>query len=118
MWSLYSLQVHKPVNQVLSSLVDQEVSHQIENHNLSSDELHRTYSVEEFEVRILEPERSGGPWQTKATIPMQSSESALTVRVVTLFVCILVHNSNYSFALACRWDGKVMDYRFGRLSLS
>ncbi|XP_043813334.1 cleavage and polyadenylation specificity factor subunit 1 isoform X3 [Manihot esculenta] len=82
---IVSVPVHKPVNQVLSSLVDQEVSHQIENHNLSSDELHRTYSVEEFEVRILEPERSGGPWQTKATIPMQSSESALTVRVVTLF---------------------------------
>ncbi|XP_037491951.1 cleavage and polyadenylation specificity factor subunit 1 isoform X2 [Jatropha curcas] len=82
---IVSVPVQKPVNQVLSSLVDQEAGHQIENHNLSSDELHRTYSVEEFEVRILEPERPGGPWQTKAVIPMQSSENALTVRVVTLF---------------------------------
>ena len=30
--------------------------------------------------------KSGGPWQTKATIPMQSSENALTVRMVTLLV--------------------------------
>ncbi|XP_017972870.1 PREDICTED: cleavage and polyadenylation specificity factor subunit 1 isoform X6 [Theobroma cacao] len=82
---IVSVPVHKPVNQVLSSLVDQEVGHQMDNHNLSSDELQRTYTVDEFEVRILEPEKSGGPWETKATIPMQSSENALTVRVVTLF---------------------------------
>lgn len=56
---------------------------------MNPDELHRTYSVEEFEVRIMEPEKSGGPWQTKATIPMQSSENALTVRVVTLFVSLI-----------------------------
>lgn len=67
-------------------MVDQEVGHQMDNHNLSSDELHRTYTVDEFEVRILEPQRSAGPWETKAIIPMQSSENALTVRVVTLFV--------------------------------
>lgn len=72
----------------MSTLVDQEVGHQVENHNLSSDDLHRTYTVDEFEVRILEPEKSGGPWQTKATIPMQTSENALTVRVVTLFVSL------------------------------
>ncbi|CAL9008552.1 unnamed protein product [Prunus brigantina] len=82
---IVSVPVHKPLNQVLSSLVDQEVGHQVENHNLSSDELHRTYSVDEFEIRIMEPDKSGGPWQTKATIPMQTSENALTVRVVTLF---------------------------------
>ncbi|XP_060975092.1 cleavage and polyadenylation specificity factor subunit 1 isoform X1 [Cannabis sativa] len=82
---IVSVPVQKPLNQVVSSLVDQEVSHQFENHNLSSDDLHRTYTVDEFEVRVLEPEKSGGPWQTKATIPMQSSENALTVRVVTLF---------------------------------
>ncbi|KAM1054442.1 hypothetical protein ACFX2I_001784 [Malus domestica] len=82
---IVSVPVHKPLNQILSSLVDQEAGHQVENHNLSSDELHRTYTVDEFEVRIMEPEKSGGPWQTKATIPMQTSENALTVRVVTLF---------------------------------
>ncbi|CAK7324265.1 unnamed protein product [Dovyalis caffra] len=80
---IVSVPVQKPVNQVLSSLVDQEVGHQIENHNLSSDEIHRTYSVDEFEVRILEP--SNGLWQIKATIPMQTSENALTVRMVSLF---------------------------------
>ncbi|KAF3433103.1 hypothetical protein FNV43_RR24205 [Rhamnella rubrinervis] len=82
---IVSVPVQKPLNQVMSTLVDQEVGHQVENHNLSSDDMHRTYTVDEFEVRILEPEKSGGPWQTKATIPMQTSENALTVRVVTLF---------------------------------
>ncbi|EFH40379.1 hypothetical protein ARALYDRAFT_495232 [Arabidopsis lyrata subsp. lyrata] len=81
---IVSYPVSKPINQVLSSLVDQEAGQQIDNHNLSSDDLQRTYTVEEFEIQILEPERSGGPWETKATIPMQSSEHALTVRVVTL----------------------------------
>ncbi|PIN03205.1 hypothetical protein CDL12_24274 [Handroanthus impetiginosus] len=33
----------------------------------------------------MEPEKSSGTWQIRATIPMQSSENALTVRVVTLF---------------------------------
>lgn len=47
--------------------------------------------MEEFEVRIMEPEKTG-PWQTRATIPMQSSEHALTVRVVTLFVSPTSHN--------------------------
>lgn len=84
----YLLQVHKPLNQVLSSMVDQDVG-QVENHNLSADELQQTYSVEEFEIRILEPEKSGGPWQTRATIAMQSSENALTIRVVTLLVSSL-----------------------------
>lgn len=81
---IVSTLVHRPLNQVVSSLVDQEVSHQIENHSLNPDDIHRTYAVDEFEVRILEPEKSGGPWLTKATIPMQNSENALTVRVVTL----------------------------------
>lgn len=78
---IVSVPVIKPVNQVISSLVDQESGHQIE-HDTSN--LDGTYTVEEFEVRILEPESSGGPWQTKGTIRMQSSENALTVRVVTL----------------------------------
>ncbi|KAJ4955489.1 hypothetical protein NE237_012272 [Protea cynaroides] len=82
---IVSVPVIKPLNQVLSSLVDQEVGHQVEHDGLNSDDLHRTYTVDEFEIRILEPEKSGGPWQTKATIPMQSSENALTVRMVTLF---------------------------------
>jgi len=80
------LQVTKPLNQILSSTADQESGNQIDNDNLSSDDMQRTYTVDEFEVRILEPEKSGGPWQTKATIPMQSSENALTVRMVTLLV--------------------------------
>ncbi|XP_024029666.1 cleavage and polyadenylation specificity factor subunit 1 [Morus notabilis] len=82
---IVSVPVPKPLNQVMSSLLDQEVGHQFENPNLSPDDLNRTYTIDEFEVRILEPERSGGPWQTKVTIPMQSSENALTIRVVTLF---------------------------------
>lgn len=74
----------KPLNQVLSSLVDQEAGQQIE----SDMNFEGSYPVEEYEVRIMEPERSGGPWQSRATIPMQSSENALTVRVVTLYVSL------------------------------
>lgn len=80
------MQVNRPMNQVLSSLVDQEVGHQVDNPNIGPDDLHQTYTLDEFEVRILEPEKSGGAWLTKATIPMQNSESALTVRVVILLV--------------------------------
>ncbi|XP_051121150.1 cleavage and polyadenylation specificity factor subunit 1 isoform X2 [Andrographis paniculata] len=79
---IVSVPVLKPLNQVLSSLVDHEVGNQFEHDNLTSE---GTYPVEEFEVRIMEPERSTGPWQTRATIPMQTSENALTVRVVSLF---------------------------------
>ncbi|KAG9140740.1 hypothetical protein Leryth_006923 [Lithospermum erythrorhizon] len=78
---IVSVQVAKPINQVLSSLVDQEVG--LVEHDMTN--VDGTYNVEEFEVRIMEPEKSGGPWQTRATIPMQISENALTVRVVTLF---------------------------------
>lgn len=92
------MQVHRPLNQVASSLVDQEVSHQIENHSLNPDDLHRTYPVDEFEVRILEPEKSGGPWLTKATIPMQNSENALTVRVVTLLVSLNLVNRAFFYS--------------------
>lgn len=74
----------KPLNQVLSSLVDQEAGQQIE----SDVSFEGSYPVEEFEVRIMEPDRSGGAWQSRATIPMQSSENALTVRVVTLYVSL------------------------------
>lgn len=83
----HSHQVLKPINQVIA-LVDPDANHLTEGQNLNSDEQNRSYSVEEFEVRIMEPEKSGGPWQTKATIPMQSSENALTVRMVTLMVIL------------------------------
>ncbi|GAB2265340.1 hypothetical protein Dimus_000404 [Dionaea muscipula] len=82
---IVSFPVLKTVSQILFPPADQEGGHQIDNNNLSPDELQRTYTVDEFEVRILEPEKSSGPWQTRATIPMHSSESALTVRMVSLF---------------------------------
>lgn len=79
----YFQQVLNPLNQVISSLTDQDVGLQTDPENLNYE---GTYHIEEFEIRIMEPEKSGGPWQTRATIPMQSSENALTVRVVTLLV--------------------------------
>ncbi|KAK1306533.1 Cleavage and polyadenylation specificity factor subunit 1 [Acorus calamus] len=82
---IVSVPVVRPLNQVLSSMLDQEIIHQVEHDGSTSDDLNRTYTIEEFEVRILEPDKSGGPWETRATIPMQTSENALTVRVVTLF---------------------------------
>lgn len=79
-------QILKPLKNVLSCLVDQEASQQLEHDNLSSEEMHRSYAVDEFEVRILEPEKSGGSWETRSVIHMQSYENALTVRMVSLFV--------------------------------
>lgn len=81
----HSHQVPKPLNQVIA-LVDQDANQLTESQNLNNDEQSHLYTIEEFEVRIMEPEKSGGPWQLKATIPMQSSENALTVRMVTLMV--------------------------------
>nr|GMC92978.1 cleavage and polyadenylation specificity factor subunit 1 isoform X1 [Ipomoea batatas] len=78
---IVSVPVLNPLNQVISSLTDQDVGLQTDPENLNYE---GTYHIEEFEIRIMEPEKSGGPWQTRATIPMQSSENALTVRVVTL----------------------------------
>lgn len=92
------MQVTKPLNQILASMADQESGSQIDYENLGSDEMQRTYTIDEFEIRILEPEKSGGPWQTKATIPMQSSENALTVRMVTLLVSFYFIHLILSFA--------------------
>ncbi|KAG1355385.1 putative cleavage and polyadenylation specificity factor subunit 1 [Cocos nucifera] len=82
---IISVPVVKPLNQILSSLADQDMGHQTDRESVNSDDLQKFYIVDEFEVRILEPEKSGGCWETRATIPMQTSENALTARVVTLF---------------------------------
>lgn len=118
---IVSYPVSKPLHQVLSSLVDQEAGQQIDNHNLSSDDLQRPYTVEEFEIRILEPERSGGPWETKTTIPMQSSEHALTVRVVTLLNASTAENETllavgtaYVQGEDVAARGRVLLFSFGR----
>ncbi|GAB2265336.1 hypothetical protein Dimus_000400 [Dionaea muscipula] len=76
--------VLKTVSQILFPPADQEGGHQIDKNNLSPDELQRTYTVDEFEVRILEPEKSSGPWQTRATISIHSSESAHTANGVSV----------------------------------
>ncbi|CAH2070334.1 unnamed protein product [Thlaspi arvense] len=118
---IVSYPVSKPTNQVISSLVDQETGQQIDNHNLSSDDLQRPYTIEEFEIQILEPERSGGPWETKATIPMQSSEHALTVRVVSLFnkntsenETLLAVGTAYVQGEDVAARGRVLLFSFGR----
>ncbi|XP_065030175.1 cleavage and polyadenylation specificity factor subunit 1-like isoform X1 [Musa acuminata AAA Group] len=82
---IVSVPVVKPLSQVLSSLVDQDTVHLSDNDSVNSDDLQKIYTVDEFEIRILESGKSGGHWETRATIPMQTSENALTVRVVTLF---------------------------------
>ncbi|KAL0902907.1 hypothetical protein M5K25_028407 [Dendrobium thyrsiflorum] len=81
---ILSFPVARPINQVLSSMLDQDIG-QMERENTSSDDLQKTYTLDDFEVRLLEPEKSGGNWDTRATIPMQPCENALTVRMVTLF---------------------------------
>ena len=85
---LLSCQVTRSLNQVLSTIMDQEASHQFEQEHMGLDDASKTYAVEEFEIRVLEPDKSGIHWETKSTIPMQSSENALTARTVTLLVCL------------------------------
>lgn len=86
--SLYPLIVSvpqvRPLNQVLSSMADQELGLHIENDVTSGSDLQEVYTVDEFEVRIMELGKSNGRWETRSTIPMQSFENALTVRIVTL----------------------------------
>ncbi|KQJ81990.1 hypothetical protein BRADI_5g04673v3 [Brachypodium distachyon] len=81
---IVSVPVVRPLNQVLSIMADQEMIHHMDNDASSADDLQKTYTVEEFEVRVLELEKPGGRWETRSTIPMQSFENALTVRIVTL----------------------------------
>uniref|UniRef100_A0A0D9W2W1 Cleavage/polyadenylation specificity factor A subunit C-terminal domain-containing protein n=1 Tax=Leersia perrieri TaxID=77586 RepID=A0A0D9W2W1_9ORYZ len=86
--SLYPLIVSFPIvrslNQVLSSMADQESVNHMDNDVTSTDDLQKMHTVDEFEVRILELGKPGGHWETKSTIPMQLFENALTVRIVTL----------------------------------
>ncbi|WOL10817.1 cleavage and polyadenylation specificity factor subunit 1 isoform X1 [Canna indica] len=82
---IVSIPVVKPLSQVLSSIVDQDIAHLNDNDSSNSDDLQKTYTVDEFEIRILEPGKSGGQWETRTTISMQTSENALTARVVMLF---------------------------------
>lgn len=82
------LQQARPLNQVLSSMADQELGLHMENDVTSGGDLQEVYTVDEFEVRIMELGKSNGRWETRSTIPMQSFENALTVRIVTLQVCM------------------------------
>ncbi|XP_062185381.1 probable cleavage and polyadenylation specificity factor subunit 1 isoform X2 [Phragmites australis] len=81
---IVSFPVVHPLNQVLSSMAEQELGPHIENDVTSGDDLQKVYTVDEFEVRIMELEKPSGRWETRFTIPMQSFENALTVRIVTL----------------------------------
>ena len=68
-------------------MIDQDIGYQMDRDKLADDS-HKTYTVDEFEVRIMEPEKSSGRWETRATIPMQNFEHALTLRMVTLLVSL------------------------------
>ncbi|TVU13331.1 hypothetical protein EJB05_40381 [Eragrostis curvula] len=81
---IVSVPVIRPLNQVLSSMADQEQGMHIESEVTSGDDLQKVYTVDEFEVRIMELEKLSGCWETRFTIPMQPFENTLTVRIVTL----------------------------------
>nr|TKW03259.1 hypothetical protein SEVIR_7G013400v2 [Setaria viridis] len=81
---IVSVPVVRPLNQVLSSMADQELGLHTENDVTVGDDLQKVYTVDEFEVRIMELEKASGHWETRVTIPMQPFENALTVRIVTL----------------------------------
>ncbi|KAH7664725.1 cleavage and polyadenylation specificity factor subunit 1 protein [Dioscorea alata] len=88
---ILSVPVVKPLNQVLSSMIDQDIGYQMDRDKLTDDS-HKTCTIDEFEVRIMEPEKSSGRWETRATIPMQNFEHALTLRVVTLLNTTTMEN--------------------------
>lgn len=69
-------------------MADQELGLHIENDGTVGDDLQKVYTVDEFEVRVMELEKPSGRWETRFTIPMQPFENALTVRIVTLQVCM------------------------------
>ncbi|KAL8161796.1 hypothetical protein V2J09_013285 [Rumex salicifolius] len=118
---IVSIPVIKPLNQILSTLADQEGGHQIDQDNLSPEELQQTYSIDEFEVRIMEPEKSGGPWQTKATIQMQTSENALTIRMNTTTKdneTLLAVGTAYVQGEDVAARGRVLLYALGRFDSS
>ncbi|XP_078166463.1 cleavage and polyadenylation specificity factor 160 isoform X1 [Carex rostrata] len=81
--TIVSVPVIRQLSQLLSSMADQEMGQQMDM-TVNPDDMQKTYTIEEFEVRVLESEKAGGRWETKATIPMQNFEHALTVRTVTL----------------------------------
>ncbi|KAJ3706249.1 hypothetical protein LUZ61_009954 [Rhynchospora tenuis] len=81
--TIISVPVVRQLSQVLTSLADQESGQQMDV-AINPDDMQKTYTIEEFEVRVLKPEKAGSQWETKATIPMQNFEHALTVRMVTL----------------------------------
>jgi len=55
----------------------------------------RLVTSEDYEVRIIEPAQPGGNWEAKAAIKMHMTENALTVRVVSIKVCV---------SIAFRWQ--------------
>ena len=60
---------------------DQDIGYQMD-HSKLADDSHKTYTIDEFEVWIMEPEKSSGRWETQATIRMQTFEHALTLRLL------------------------------------
>jgi cleavage and polyadenylation specificity factor subunit 1 len=60
---IVSVPVVRPLNQVLSSMADQELGLHIENDVTIGDDLQKVYTVDEFEVRIMELEKPSGRWR-------------------------------------------------------
>lgn len=77
---------------IVSSTVEMSAAHIIESTDqgsayiseLENEDGQRLVTLEEFEVRIIEPAKAGGVWETKRVIPMQITEYALTVRIVNV----------------------------------
>ncbi|XP_057859514.1 cleavage and polyadenylation specificity factor subunit 1 isoform X2 [Cryptomeria japonica] len=92
---IISFPVSRPVSQVLPSLVDQDSNHQTEVDGVGSEDVEKSFIVDDFEVRILEPSKSGGLWEAKASIKMQTSENAITVRMVTLLNTTTKENETF-----------------------
>ncbi|MCO5593054.1 hypothetical protein L7F22_047059 [Adiantum nelumboides] len=77
---IVSSTVQKPAAQIVESS-DQGTAFITE---LENEDGERMVNLEEFEVRIIEAGKAGTVWDTRAVLPMQMFEHALTVRIVNV----------------------------------
>lgn len=93
-------QVSRPTAQVLMG--DGQPYDQQQENSIGEDG-QKLVTSEDFEVRIIEPAKPGTNWEAKAAIKMHITENALTVRIVSIKVCLLSCFVVYCFRASRLW---------------
>ena len=83
-WDVLHCIPHTSVHQAIksSAFINDWYIGYLMNRDKLTDDAHKAYTIDEFEVWIMEPEKSSGRWETQATIRMQTFEHALTLRLL------------------------------------